>query len=148
MAKVSKSTGGGWLDKETLKNGDVLKIVTEASVVENERGSQLIARAKVKGGKVEPQNIAINTPSKNALIDAFGDDTTAWIDKILTVAVTETVIGGKSGIALYLVPEGFVKTKDAGGYIVVTRFKDAHIERPSVVQSDVEYEPNPDDVPF
>lgn len=119
MAKFTKSNGA-WLDKSKLNNGDVLKIVTEATEQDsNQGGKQVIAKVRVKGGDPEPKNIAINAASKNALIDSFGDDSSGWMDKLLTVHTEKTVIAGKRGIALYLLPEGYEIGEDASGYVVV-----------------------------
>lgn len=118
--KVSKSSGGGaWLDKKTLRDGDMAKLVTEAQDVEGQNGMQLVAKIKIKGGDPEPKNLAINAPSKNALIDAFGDDTQGWMEKLLTLHTEKTLIAGKRGIAVYLIPEGYEVGEDAGGYLVI-----------------------------
>lgn len=119
--EFNKSSGGGaWLDKKELKVGDVAKLVSEAVEVEGQNGPQIVAKIRVKG-QDEAKNVAVNGPTKNALIDAFGKDSKTWIGKLLTCHTEKTVIGGKRGIALYLVPEGFEVTEDAGGYVVVAR---------------------------
>ena len=121
MAKVQASSGigGKWLDKKMLVTGQKVKIKTEATEQPSQQGgSQLVAKLLVQG-QIEPANIAINKPSKNALIKAFGDDTLNWIDKELTIHVETTIISGKRGIVMYLIPEGFEVKEDAGGYIVV-----------------------------
>lgn len=124
MVKVQMSggVGGKWLDKKELASGDVIKLTTEAQEVPSQQGGmQLVAKALVKGGDKEAKNLAINTPSKNALIQAFGDDTQEWVGKLLSVHVEKTVIAGKRGIALYLIPEGFEQGETDDGYIVVRR---------------------------
>lgn len=119
MAKFSKSNGA-WLDKSTLRNGDIVKIVTEAAEQDNNQGGkQIVAKVRVKGGDPEPKNISINAATKNALIDAFGDESQTWMDKLLTVHTEKTMIAGKRGIALYLLPEGYEIGEDASGYVVV-----------------------------
>ena len=118
--KFSKSSGGGaWLDKKALQNGDIAKLTTEAVEVEGQNGPQIVAKIRIKGDDGEAKNVAINGPTKNALIEAFGDDSSQWVGKYLTVHTEKTMIGGKRGIALYLVPEGFEMSEDAGGYIVI-----------------------------
>jgi hypothetical protein len=120
--RVTKSSGGGaWLKKEDLKNGDVIKLVTEAAEVEGQNGPQLVAKCRVKGWEGEAMNLAINATSRNALIDAFGDDTKNWVNQPLTAAVERGIFAGKRGIMLNLVPEGFEITEDSGGFIVITR---------------------------
>lgn len=136
--KVTRSsgTGGSWLKKEELANGDILKLVSEAVEVEGQNGQQLVAKCRVKGYTGDAVNVAINSASKNALIDAFGDDTALWVNKELTVEVERGIFAGKRGIALYLVPEGFSVSTDAGGYVVITKDGGA----PSEIQ--------PEDTPF
>lgn len=144
--KVTKSSGAGgkWLDKKELRVGDVGKLKTEATEQTSQQGgTQLVAKLHVKG-QSEPANVAINTPSKNALIDAFGDDTANWVDKLLTLHTEKTVIAGKRGVALYLTPEGFEVTEDSGGYIIVQRIGSATPPPPTPVDEEID----PDDIPF
>lgn len=119
--KVSKSSGGGaWIDKKSLRNGDKIKIVSEAIEMDNQQGgTQLVAKVRVKGSPEAAVNLSINSATKNALIEAFGDDTASWVDQILTAHLEKTMIAGKRGIALYLVPDNFEVTEDAAGYVVV-----------------------------
>lgn len=141
--KVSKSsgTGGAWLKKDELKNGDILKIVSEATEVEGQNGIQLVAKCRIKGWTGEAFNFAINNASKNALIDAFGDDTTLWMNKELTVETEKGIFAGKRGIALYVIPTGFSVSTDDAGYVVIKREN-------STPQSDNATELDPSDVPF
>lgn len=116
----SSGVGGKWIDKKGLKNGDLIKITSEAKWEEGTNGKQLVAKIRVKG-QADEVNCAINTPSKNALIDAFGDDSAAWQNKVLTVAVETGIFAGKRGIMLNLIPEGYAIGEDTGGYIVIER---------------------------
>jgi len=147
MKFTINTTNGSWLDKKTIKTGDVLKLTSEAKEVPNQQGgTQVVAKCKVKGLKGDDSNISINKPSKNALISAFGEDSVEWIDKPLTVHTEKTVIAGKRGIALYLVPESFNLSEDAEGYIVISK---AGVQ--GAVHTEVDYPEeyiNPDDIPF
>lgn len=146
--KVTQSSGigGKWLDKKTLQNGSRAKIKTEATEAASQQGgTQLVAKLLVEGMN-EALNVSINSPSKNALIHAFGDETTNWIDKVLTVQTESVIVGGKRGTALYLIPEGYKMSEDAGGYVVITKEGD----QPSQ-DNGVDYpteDINPDDIPF
>lgn len=143
MVKVSKSTGG-WIDKSKLNNGDILKLVTEAEEQEGKKATQLVGKARVKGWNEDAANVAINAPSKNALIEAFGDDTAAWVEKLLTVTVENVVVAGQRGIALYLAPEGFEVGEDENKFIVVRR----KVEPVQTVEYPEEPGINPEDIPF
>lgn len=121
--EVTKSggVGGSWIDKKALKPGDLIKLTTEAEWVPsslNPEEKQLVAKCKVKGMEGE-FNLAINSPSKNALIDAFGTETKNWVDKLLTAAVESGIFAGKRGVMLNLVPEGYVVAEDAAGFIII-----------------------------
>lgn len=121
IVQESSGVGGKWLDKKTIPAGSVGKIKTEATEQPSQQGGlQLVAKLLVKGSQ-EPLNVAISKPSKNALIQAFGNDTVNWIDKLLTLHTEKVVVSGKRGVALYLVPEGFEVTEDTGGFIVIKR---------------------------
>lgn len=137
----SSSVQGKWLDKKTLKTGQRAKIKSEATEQPSQQGgTQLVAKLLVEG-QIEPSNVAINKPSKNALITAYGDETSNWIDKTLTLHIETAIISGKRGVAMYLVPEGYEVKEDAGGYLVVSKVGDAVSDYP---QEDI----NLDDIPF
>lgn len=145
MAIATKSSGvaGKWTDKKVLKNGDIAKIKTEATEQPSQQGTmQWVCKLHVKG-QPEPLNFAINKPSKNALIDAFGEDTLDWVDKPLTLAVERTIISGKRGISVSLIPEGFEMTEDANNYVVISKIGGGETP-PAVADDDI----NPDDIPF
>lgn len=146
------SAGGQWLDKKTLKNTDVIKLVTEAVEVEGQNGKQVVAKALVKGGDKEPKNIGINRPSMSALIDAFGKNSKNWMDKPLGVYTENTRVAGKAGIGLWLIPEGYEAANDNNGFMVVTRKERTNkVDIDSVADMDSsakEDEINPEDIPF
>lgn len=143
---AENTVSGKWLDKKELKNGDQLKIVTEATLEMGQNGEQLVAKVKVKGGDNEAKNIAINKPSRKALVAAFGDDTSLWIEKIVTAAVEKTMMAGKRGIALYLIPDGFELGEDEGGYLVVHRKPHAAEEGSQIDYPEEDIKP--EDIPF
>lgn len=144
------TAGGGWIDKKNLTNNDVIKLVTEAVEMEGQNGKQIVAKALVKGGEPDPKNIAINRPSMAALIDAFGKESKSWMNHPLGVYTEATRIGGKAGVSLYLIPEGYEAGNDKQGYLVVTR-KGNKVEVQSVADMDFsskEDEINPEAIPF
>lgn len=144
MAIVKKSggTGGMWLDKKTLATGDKLTLTTSADWIPSQQGGeQLVAKCKVQG-KADDVNIAINAPTRNGLVDAFGEDTDAWRNHTLTVHKFDTLIAGKKGVAVYLVPEGYELGEDSGGYLSISRASgEATVDVP-------EDELSADDIPF
>lgn len=147
----SSGVGGAWLDKKEIKNGDQLKLVSEAKEEIGQNGPQVVAKARVRGGSSEAKNVALNKPTVNALIEAFGDESTNWIGKVLTATVEKTVVGGKRGVALYLAPEGFEVVEDSGGFLVVQRIGSVAITQAASTGAEVEYpeeDINPEDIPF
>lgn len=147
MAKVSRSSGGGaWLKKDELTNNDILKLVSEATEVEGQNGMQLVAKCRVKGQTGDAVNLAINSASKNALIDAFGDDTKNWVNQELGVSVERGIFAGRRGIMLNLIPAGYEVATDAGGFIVIQ--KKGSQSEPVMPEYPKEEEINPEDIPF
>lgn len=135
--ETSSGIGGSWIDKKTLKNGDLIKIKTEAEWSEGQNGKQLVAKMIVKGTK-ETVNVQINNPSKNALVGAFGDDSKNWMEKVVTVQLEPGIYAGKRGVMLNLVPDGYEVTEDGSGYVVIL---------PKIAQV-VEKEIEAGDIPF
>lgn len=150
----SGGAGGAWLKKDELRNGDIIKLVSEASEIEGQNGPQLVAKCRVKGATGDAVNLALNSATRNGLIDAYGDDSKNWVDKMLTVEVEKVLIAGKRGTSLYLVPEGFSIETDAGGYVVITRdggepeTKSAGEDTRKAPMVEPTDEINPEDIPF
>lgn len=117
------SVTGGWLKGADVVSGTKAKLVSECvateSVYEGKPRTQNVAKIRLQGDDGEPKNININKPSINALIEAFGKDSNDWCNKTLTIQTEKVVIAGKRVTAMYLVPEGFEVTEDAGGYIQI-----------------------------
>lgn len=147
----ANTAGGQWIDKKELKNGDVIKLVTEAKEFEGQKGKQVVAKARLKGSDEEAKNVGINRQSMSALIEAFGEDSVNWMNQLLTLNVEKTVIAGKRSIILYLIPEGFEVTEDSGGYLQVTRKgfdKDIQLTPVENMDFGSEEAVNDSDVPF
>lgn len=115
---------GAFIDKKSLVNGQKAKLVSECVPVERDfegkPQTQHIAKVQIDG-EAEPKNAALNIPTRNGLIEAFGEDSKDWMGHALTIYTEKTTIGGKRVIVLYLLPEGFEVGEDEGGYVVVKR---------------------------
>lgn len=148
MKFTQNTMTGSWLDKKTLKTGDILKLVSEAKEIPSQQGGmQIVAKCKVKGQTGEPTNISINKPSKNALIEAYGDDSINWVDKPLGVHIEKTMIAGKRGIAMYLVPEGYQVAEDDAAYLVIVKLGQ-QVEKTAMKSIAEDEQINPEDIPF
>jgi|SRR3954447_26623611 len=118
---------GGWIDKKSVKTGTKAKLVSETNPVQsnftNDDGTpqtQDVAQILLQGEQ-EPKNIKVNKASIAALAEAFGNDSAKWINHPLTLEVEKTQFGGKRGIIVYLVPEGYEVKEDIAGYVHVQK---------------------------
>lgn len=140
MAIINKITGeGSFIDKKVLIEGDFAKLASEAIEEEGKFGPQIVAKMKVKGrgeGK-----FSINPPTVNALIEAFGQESSNWMDKVLTIHIEKVRSAGRQGLSVYLIPEGFDFWDDEKGYLVIGKKEDKAVEESHP-------EISPDDIPF
>lgn len=143
------SLGGAWVKAADLKSGTKAKLVSETvsqpSTFLNKDGSpktQDVAKLRIEGVQ-EPLNCSLNRATINALVDAFGEDSKDWQGHVLTVETEKVRVAGKSVVALYLVPDGYIKRDDANGYAVITK-KDLPVPegQPNEIQI------SNDDLPF
>lgn len=122
----SSSIAGSWAKGSELTQVERAEIITETkphpSNYLNKDGSvKMQDVCKVKFDGQEPLNVNLNRPTINALIDAFGKNSTQWMNKKLSVETEKVKVAGKTVTALYLIPEGFKKVDDADGYTVIVR---------------------------
>lgn len=118
----TSGTGGPWLDKSQVRNGQRFAILTEAKPIEEVYKGEPNVRNTVKvkvEGMSEPQNYDLNKPTIAGLIDAFGDDSRNWIGKTLYAHTEKVRVAGRAGIMVILYAEGFKVMDDEGGYAVV-----------------------------
>lgn len=66
-------------------------------------------------------NVNLNKPTVDALVEAFGEDSTQWLNQHLVVEVEKTRVAGKAGISLFLIPDGFQKVDNAQGFAEIIR---------------------------
>jgi len=166
LYQKSSGTGGPWLDKSTVYNGQKFAILTEAKPIEEiykgETNIRNTVKVKVEGG-AEPLNYDLNKPTIAGLIDAFGEDSRAWIGKVLRAHTEKVRVAGRAGIMVILYPEGFKVQDDDNGYAVVVpentpepsknsapAAQAAPAAGPTIAGTSVPYpdEINPEDIPF
>ncbi len=115
--KVNKvvKVGGAYAKKEAyeyegkhyeadIQNGDTVTILDGGTEVTGQFGEQTVFTIKTRNGD---KNYPINQGSINILIDAFGDDTLAWVGKEVKVLTKKGIFAGKKGIASYLVTDAY-----------------------------------------
>lgn len=127
MAKYTKSVmlDGSWAKAADLKTGMTAQIVSETnpmpSQFKNKDGSiknQDVCKIKFDGFN-ETFNLALNRATINGLVDAFGEDSANWQNKVLSVETEKMRVSGKSVVALYLIPAGYQKIDDKKGYAMI-----------------------------
>lgn len=92
-----------------IKNGDSVEIVNAGDIVEGQFGQQHVFSIKTRNGE---KNVAFNQTTLNTLIDAWGDETSAWVGKPVTVFLIKTMVSGKLNDVAYFAPEGYEMNDD------------------------------------
>lgn len=141
-------TIGKWVPKAELKDVKRARIITETnpepSRFLNDDGTpktQDVCKVQFEG-MPEAYKVGLSQIVINALIEAFGEDSKDWMGKTLNVETEKTRVAGKAGIALYLIPDGFMKSDNDEGYAQITKVGGRTEETP-------EEETRPDiDLPF
>ena len=101
------------------------KIVSEAKPVPSQftddKGNVKMQDAcKVQfEGLPEPLNTKLNRATIGGLVQAFGKDSREWMNHPLTVLTEKGKVSGRSVVYLFLIPQGYKKIEDAGGYDVI-----------------------------
>jgi hypothetical protein len=154
MAKYSKQTtvGGKWAKATELSGVKRAKIVSEtepqSSSFTNKDGSpktQDVCKVQFEGIN-EPLNVSLNRATINGLVDAFGEDSSKWMNHYLSVETEKVRVAGKAVVALYLIPAGYKKVDDNNGYAMIVTEEQA-ADAGATVSLDDDEEP-PVNVPF
>jgi hypothetical protein len=117
---------GKWAKATELGSVRAARIVSEAKpapskFTDEKTGlvkTELVAKVQFQGIR-EPLNVRINRATKNGLIAAFGNDSINWQNRTLAVLTEKGKVSGRNATFLFLIPEGFVKSEDDGGYDVI-----------------------------
>lgn len=156
MSKYSKSisVSGNWIKSTDVISGTKAKIKSETNPIPsqftNKDGTiknQDVAKVLLQGS-TEPVNVGLNRATINGLVDAFGEDSINWIDKVLTVHTEKMNVGGKRVTALYFLPEGYEVGEDEGGYIVVQKIGEKPAQVKPTEDSYPQEDISPEDIPF
>ena len=145
---------GKWAKASELKTGTRAKIVSETnpqpSSFTNKDGSvkeQDVCKIVFEDKPGEQFNVSLNRATMNGLIDAFGEDSKAWMNNYLTVETEKMRIAGKAVTALYLIPEGYKRIDDSLGYAVIVNSKE-EVDIQEQVQEFDEEQISVKDIPF
>lgn len=127
--EYNKSLGGAWLDADKVVDGSKVKIINETvkrdSQFKDEDGVPKTENvAKVQFDGEEPVNMRLNWTTIYGLIDAYGNDSKAWIGNALTARVKEAVVGDKVRTIIYLVADGFELVKNSDKKLEIRKVED------------------------
>lgn len=101
MKYTKKVSVGAFAEKgKDYKDGDLVAIANEGKQVEGVFGVQNVFLVKFANG--EEKNMSFNQTSLNNLIDAYGDDSKAWIGKVAKVWLILQSVAGKMLKVTYL----------------------------------------------
>ncbi len=127
MATYKKQTfiSGKYANKSELYDKEVkkAKIVSETSPEESITYKDLKGNPKIQDvckvmfdGYTEAFKVSLNRATINALVDAFGENSSDWQGHTLAVEIDK--LPGKK-FPLYLIPEGYKRIEDEKGYSVI-----------------------------
>src|SRR3990167_7633063 len=118
---------GNWVKGSQIQSGLKCKLVSEVKPQEsqwqNKDGSpkfQDVAKIKFQGIN-EEMNISLNRATINGLVDAFGEDSVALVNKVLTAVNEKARVAGKNVTMIYLLADGYEKVDDANGYAAIVK---------------------------
>jgi hypothetical protein len=154
--KIQDFVSGKWADKKEILEKGVkrARILTETTpepsrFKDDDGNIQIQDVCKIKfEGLEDSYKFSLNKVVINALVEAFGEDSKEWVNKILSVEAEKTRIGGKAGVAVYLIPEGYKRIDDEEGYAKIIKdgpTKKAKVEDIPIID---ENEIDVKDIPF
>ena len=90
-----------WLKSENVTAGDAMTILNEGEIVTSskftwangEPKKDLVLLVSHKGAEAD---FTVNATNKKALISAFGDETKAWVGKVVKLDIVNVMIGGNT----------------------------------------------------
>lgn len=93
--KIEKDTGSSPFLKagEDVKDGDIITFIDEGEVKEGQLGPRLQISVKTPSG--EEKTLSLNPTSKGYMIDAYGTETSEWVDQEAKCHIMKTMIDGK-----------------------------------------------------
>jgi hypothetical protein len=137
--KVQKQTNaqGEWAKKgDDIKDGDIVKILDAGQTITGEYGDRLVFKVQTRNGE---RNLSFNKTSVNNLVDAFGDETTAWKGKEAKIWLIKAMVSGKLQNVVYLAHPKW-HMQDDGSFVGTVSSTKLEVEDIPVI--------NEDDMPF
>ena len=116
MVNAKDFFSGNYLKAEDCKGGEIVEILDEGEITEiqtPEGKTKAVMNIQVQIGEQEK----VFTPNKsngNILVEAFGEDTSAWIGKTFKIALTKVRVFGKVKDSIVVEPLDGIKTEVPG----------------------------------
>lgn len=82
-----------------VKDGDIITILNDGTVIQGQYGEQHVFKIKTRNGE---KALALNQASINNLVGFYGEDTTKWIDKDVKVWAIKAMVAGKMQTIIYI----------------------------------------------
>ena len=87
-----------------IKDGDFITILDEGTIIPGDFGDRHTFKIDTpKGEKL----MSFNQTSLNNLVDAYGEETSGWIDKKIKVFIVKQMVGNTLRNVAYLTGEGW-----------------------------------------
>lgn len=85
-----------------VRDGDIITFLNEGEERENERFGkvQLVVLVRLPSGA--EKSLSLNNSSKRAMIEVYGDDTSAWVLKEARVNIVKQLVQGKTKSVIIL----------------------------------------------
>lgn len=130
---------------EDFRDGDMLVVLNEGVQTEGTFGVQDIFKVRVPSG--EELSLSFNKTSLNNLIDAFGDDSKAWIGQSVRVWRIRQNVQGKMVLVTYVSHPDATIDEESGDFMLPVR---PQSPVPSTVADmhDASGEIDPSEIPF
>jgi hypothetical protein len=109
VQKVVRAQGEFAKVNEDYRDGDTMTIQDAGQVISGDFGDRHVFKISTKNGD---KNLTFNQTSMNNLIDAFGDDTSAWVGKDVRAFVVKQMVGDGLKNVSYLAAADWVMTDD------------------------------------
>lgn len=127
-----------------IQNGDVVELLSEGEIETGEYGDQFVFNITTRNGD---RRANFNQRTRNALIDTFGDESSTWVGKKLTVFTKKDTVAGKKVIIAYFLPAGW-RLDDYGEPVQMTQSEQSVAAQAPANTSTDQDDVRVEDIPF
>ena len=121
------SIGGEWAKiGKHINDGDRIKLLDAGQIVSGEFGDRHVFHILTL--KKEELNLSFNQTSMNNLIEAWGEDTDNWANRVVKAFVVRQMVGDGLKNVAYIAPEDWTMNED-GKFVNPNKVEDAPKEK-------------------